>query len=90
MNADRLCTMCNLNNIECEFHVLYHCPFYDDLRKEFYDKIEFNIHDQSNFSNLKLTSDLFRSENETIIQYLSKYIYKCFKRRQEKVSQIQQ
>ena len=85
---DRLCTVCDLSKIENEFHLLYHCPFYDDLRNEFYDKISHPC--QVNFSNLNLTSELFRSDDKDIIQYLSKYIYKCFKRRQDKLFPIQQ
>ena len=29
---DRKCTLCNLNDIEDEFHFMLVCPFYQDLR----------------------------------------------------------
>jgi hypothetical protein len=31
----RLCTMCNCNDVEDEFHFIFKCPLYDDLRKTY-------------------------------------------------------
>ena len=35
----RQCKCCNNNAIESEMHVLYHCPLYDNLRTEFFGKV---------------------------------------------------
>ena len=48
---DRLCKLCgtnhNVQEIECEFHFLLQCPFYDSLRENLsaivFDKILFNF-----------------------------------------------
>ena len=85
---DRLCNLCNHHKIESEIHMLYHCPFYDDLRKEFYEKIDFFSNNQSDYSTC--TFDLFHSKNENTIQYFSKFIYKSFTLRQEELSKNKQ
>ena len=83
---DRLCTLCNDHKIESEIHMLYNCAYFGDLRKELLNKIGISIddHDQSDYS--KLTFDLFHSTDETTIQYFSKFIFKCFKYREEKLN----
>ena len=42
--CDRLCTLCNLNEVEDEFHFIMACPYYNNIRtkllsgfKEMYD-----------------------------------------------------
>ncbi len=29
---DRICVFCNLNMVESEYHYIYHCPFYREIR----------------------------------------------------------
>ena len=36
--SERLCTCCNLHDIEDEFHFILKCPLYSDLRKQFLKK----------------------------------------------------
>ena len=38
VRADRKCTLCNLNEIEYEYHFTLICPMYNDLRKEYLQK----------------------------------------------------
>ena len=37
---DRICTLCDLNNIEDELHVLLQCNFYEDIREDLADHCE--------------------------------------------------
>ena len=79
---DRLCNFCDDRAIESEFHMLYQCSFYKNIRKDFYDKISLNY---EQIDNLKLTYELFHSTSEKTIQHFSKFIYKCFKSREDKI-----
>ena len=39
---NRLCTLCNTNDIEDEFHFILKCPLYDRLRKQYIKKYYYN------------------------------------------------
>ena len=39
---DRLCGMCDLNEIENEMHFVFYCPFYNSVRKIPFDKVDPN------------------------------------------------
>ena len=39
---NRLCTLCNLNDIEDEFHFILKCPFYHDIRIKYIKKYYYN------------------------------------------------
>ena len=39
---DRLCGMCDLNEIENEIHFVFYCPFYNSIRKTLFDKVDPN------------------------------------------------
>ena len=80
---------CNNDVIESEMHLLYHCPLYDNLRKELFGRI--NNRNQNNiFDNLEYTYDFFNSGNPSTNYYLSKFIEKCLKLRQEKLLENEQ
>ena len=36
---ERICMMCNNNNVESEYHFLFHCTAYNDQRQIFYNKL---------------------------------------------------
>ena len=36
---DRLCEMCDLNEIENEVHFILYCPYYDDLRIAWFQRV---------------------------------------------------
>ena len=37
----RICDKCNLNSVENELHILFHCDLYNDLRKTLFIKINY-------------------------------------------------
>ena len=37
----RICDHCNLNSVENELHILFHCDLYNDLRKTLFIKINY-------------------------------------------------
>lgn len=80
----RQCKCCDNGAIESEMHLLYHCPLYDHLRNEFFEKIKqtnINISDYSEY-----TYKLFNSQNNNTNFYLSKFIEKCLNLREDKLS----
>ena len=63
---ERVCPVCNLNEIETEEHFLIKCPFYKDLRKKYH------------MSRLTNSNSLFAMES---INYLGQYIVNATKLR---------
>ena len=67
----RVCSMCNLNNIEDEFHVILRCPAYIDLRRK-YLKPRYSIR-PSVFKLIQLFNTCCLSE----LRKLGYYIINC-------------
>ena len=72
---DRLCKLCNLNQIETEYHFLLICPFYRDLRLQYIKRY------YQTWPNLKQFENLMISKNKQTIINLSKYIFFSMKAR---------
>ena len=83
--SQRLCIFCDKHEVETEEHLLYQCSLYNNLRHDFFQKLNIRNYPLIDKEMLKRTNDLFNSENEKVIYYLSKFIYKCFQLRQEEV-----
>ena len=41
--SQRLCILCSNNAVETELHFIFSCPFYDQLRQEFFSLIKNEI-----------------------------------------------
>ena len=77
----RLCSLCNNDTaVETELHLIFECPSYSKIRFDFHSKIK----DKITFSPNHVTS-LMKSVDETVIIYLSIFIWKCFQSRKEKL-----
>ena len=72
---DRLCKLCNLNQIETEYHFLLICPFYRDLRLQYIKRY------YQTWPNLKKFENLMISKNKQTIINLSKYLFFSMKAR---------
>jgi hypothetical protein len=69
--SQRICTKCNMNQVESEYHFLLVCPFYIELRRKFLPRYFCawpNIH--------KFKSIMMSSKKATIVN-LAKYIYEA-------------
>ena len=79
----RICDHCNLNSVENEMHILFHCDQYDDLRKTFFIKINdrnrlftnYNIHDKVCF--------LFNNTDSHISRLTANFVFQAFERRKK-------
>ena len=67
---ERKCKNCNV--VENEFHFLFECPLYNELRRQYLDSY---FYENPNQFKLK---QLFQSTQEKQIIYLSIFIYKAF------------
>ena len=72
---NRLCTYCNMNVIENEFHFLLVCPKYKHLRIKYF-KPYF-----CQWPNVNKFKILMSSQNRNTLFKLSKYLYYAFRER---------
>ena len=69
------CTLCNLNDIEDEFHFTLICPAYENIRKQYIDKYFYNRPSVYKFI------ILLNSVKPKVLKNLALYIIKSFKLR---------
>ena len=73
--SNRKCTLCNLNDIEDEFHFTLICPAYENIRKQYIDKYFYNRPSVYKFI------ILLNSVKPKVLKNLALYIIKSFKLR---------
>ena len=66
---NRICTFCNMNKIESEYHFLLVCPLYAELRRQYLPQYYCRWPSITKFKNL------MQSKSERVIKRLSKYIF---------------
>ena len=71
---NRICTFCNMNKIESEYHFLLVCPLYAELRRQYLPQYYCRWPSITKFKNL------MQSKSERVIKRLSKYIF-CSKQK---------
>ena len=76
---DRKCILCNLNDIEDEFHFVLVCPFYSDLRAQFIPKYY-----TKNPNMIKFIA-LLNIEKKSVLTKLAVFCIKAFERRDTSV-----
>ena len=68
--ADRICQMCELNEIENEYHFVLYCPLYERVRGELFSKLKYsNVLDMNDAQILKR---LFEKDVFKLAKYLEK------------------
>lgn len=77
---NRKCQFCNV--LEDEFHFMFICPVYTDLRENYICR-----YNRTRPSMSKLVS-LFQSDRKTYIRNLGIFIFRAFEERKEIISQI--
>ncbi len=40
---DRLCSLCDLQEVEYEMHFVFYCPFYDSITQNLFKKVDKNL-----------------------------------------------
>ena len=74
---NRLCHSCGSNQIEDEFHLLFHRTKYCTFRDEFYKKIENQIPNITQLPPMQATKKLMNSDNYYLNTQLMKFILRC-------------
>jgi hypothetical protein len=75
----RICTLCNLTELEDEYHFIMICPFYNDIRKHLIP--EYYINRPCMFKFIQL----LKSDKKNDQYRLASYCIKAFNRRQLKL-----
>ena len=67
---ERICQMCELNEIENEYHFVLYCPFYWKIREELFNSI--NYAHMLDTSDSQLINCLFEKHVFKMAKYLEK------------------
>ncbi len=83
----RLCSHCDLNQMETELHFLTECSKYTDIRRVYYDKIQ-QIH--PTFTTLPDQEKLayLLGEHKTCCVFAAQYVSLCHHRREDTPSAL--
>ena len=76
--VNRLCPICESNQIEDEYHFLIYCNKYSILRNNFYKTMEHIFPTFKELSSLQAIGELMTSLNHHINIQLAKFISSCF------------
>ena len=74
---NRLCHRCGSNQIEDEFHLLFHCTKYCSFRDELNKNIENQIQNITQLSPMQVTKKLMNSDNYYLNTQLMKFTLRC-------------
>ena len=81
---DRKCPICRGEQIEDEIHFLLHCSCYTVIRKALFDKL--SLHPET-YTDKQLLVNLLTTTDKNTLHDLGKYIYTCFRMRQDYIKQ---
>ena len=76
----RLCELCTEDKIEDEFHMIFECTTYKNIREIYFQKIHALIACNHAFKD-EFIETIFKSLNTPVIIYTSNFIKKCFTKR---------
>jgi hypothetical protein len=78
----RLCSLCDLNVVENEMHVLLFCPLYADIRSDLYSHWCANVRNFMQISSLdRLEKFIFILSDQDIVHYTARACNQILKRR---------
>ena len=78
----RICKLCNLRQVEDEYHFLLICPIYSSIRNLYIKKYYFVYPNQYKFA------ALMNNRNHNVLQNLSMFIYYAMKYRLEQMTEL--
>ena len=75
----RLCPVCDNGQVETEAHFLLHCDHYDELRKNFLQKLQSVSHiNVGKLSQNEQLEYILNNDNATVSRITTCYIKSCF------------
>lgn len=69
---DRLCAVCDLSLVEDEFHFMFYCPLYNDLRNVLFEKIQCKNPDLFRLSEGDMLGWLFSNDWFSVATFVEK------------------
>ncbi len=78
---DRICKLCNLNQVEDQLHFVFHCPLYAGNREELYRKARLSIQTWDQLSDIDKLCQLFTE----VPRNLGKYVKNSFVLRRQTI-----
>ena len=76
--CERLCSLCDMNEIEDEIHFLFRCSKYSTIRNAFYNKIVNRIPNVKQLQLSDLIFDLMNCNDNIINVQFIKFVSSCF------------
>ena len=75
---NRICECCNQNQVEDEYHVLFKCTLYSDLREQYLLNVDYTLHNLHNFNTIM-------SEKEDVgkMYQLGRFVYHAMTKRKQ-------
>ncbi len=67
---DRICTLCNSNNVEDQMHFLFHCELYNEHRNNLYVKARDIIEQWDNLPDCIKLTKLFDNMTRPFAKYI--------------------
>ena len=77
---ERFCPSCKANFVEDEFHPFYICPLHDELRTDYFSKLNITKEALSSSTSTEKTLTKCTVVNQAL---LAEYIFKCNRKRNE-------
>ena len=74
---NRMCKLCNLNEVEDEFHFICKCPLYNYLRKDLYNNMNDINDDFDNLNDFDKFTFILKKSNNCV----GRYVLNCFQKR---------
>ena len=71
---NRICTMCNMEEVEDELHFIFNCPFYNDLRYNFLNNVPFSC---NNHSLAECFNILCEIHPRNLSKFINEILIKC-------------
>ena len=77
LRENRLCPSCSSSEIEEEIHFLFNCPKYSIPRDEFYNEVQFHVHNIKQLPPIEANKELMSSSNYFVNLQLMKLVLTC-------------
>ena len=84
---ERVCNLCNLNEIESEEHFLFKCPIYNQHRKTFSAELKSIYNVDLDKYGIEVIKMLFSKDNSLLLNKLGKFIKQCWITRQRTIQE---
>ena len=86
LRENRLCPSCKSNETEDETHFFFNCPKYSIQRDEFYNKVQFYVHNIKQLPPIEAINELMNYSNYFVNLQLMKLVLSCFDLRSKLLS----